>query len=512
MRARARSCGYPWRAALAGALLALATADGCSRAGGGRTVVVGFESVPRTLDPHHHNEVVTWSLLCNFYDALVRFSPAMVLEPSLAVAWEQLDGTHWRFSLRPGVRFHNGGAFSSADVVASFKRALTDPRSMIRHHLVGIRDLCADGELAVLVETAAPAPTLLNRLAFLFIVPAADAASAEISEPVGTGPYRFIERGRDGSVSAGSWRGWWGAPEAARVVFTFVEDDQARLRKLLAGEFDVAVRMPYELPFGEIERAGARVEPQPRMGVQVLVIAAGAATGPARQALADRRVRRALLLALDRRRYVNQLYRGNATVASQYVHPIVFGYDPAISALPFAPDEARRLLAEAGFADGFEVELAHGVQLRSLPAALIADLARIGVRVRSHPLSLGELIDAAHAGKFPLIYYGRTCTTGDASEFLDSSLHSRDPERGLGRENYAGFSDPETDAMLEAAGHEMDVQKRRELLQRAQRRVLEELPALPLTVWWDYTGLSSRIEVIARHDAWLWVAGFRVKR
>ena len=188
--------GGRWaRAAFA---LAAGVAGAC---GGGQPAPldVTLDRVPSTLDPHHHNELVGWSLLCNFYDALVRFSPEMKLEPALAESWSVLDGNRVRFALRRGVRFADGAPFGSADVVASYVRALRDPQSGIRHQLVGIRRVVADGDGAVVFETAAPAPTLVNRLAFLFIVPHAEAARPEITRPLGTGPYRFVERRRDGA-------------------------------------------------------------------------------------------------------------------------------------------------------------------------------------------------------------------------------------------------------------------------------------------------------------------------
>ena len=111
-----------------------------------------------------------------------------------------------------------------------------------------------------------------------------------------------------------------------------------------------------------------------------------------------------------------------------------------------------------------------------------------------------------------MLTYGQACTTGDASEFLDSSVHTRDAEQGLGIENYSGTSDPETDALLEAADREFDPGRRLVLLQQAQRRVLDALPILPLTVRSEFVGVSARVDVPVRYDGWLWVAGFRWRR
>jgi peptide/nickel transport system substrate-binding protein len=473
---------------------------------------VTLDRVPSTLDPHHHNEIVGWSLLCNFYDALVSFSPEMKIEPGLAESWSVLDGNRVRFVLRRGVRFADGTPFTSADVVASFARALRDPRSGIKHQLVGILRAVADGDGAVVFETAAPAPTLVNRLAFLFIVPHAEATIPEITRPIGTGPYRFIERRRDGAVVAQGWAGWHGMPNVGNVVFSFVENEEERGTQFLAGGVDVSAGVVDDL-LGDIDRRqGLRVEPQPNLLVQLLVVAPQAASGEARRALADPRVRRAMLLAIDRAGLVRRVFRGNGSVASEYVHPVVFGYDPDLSVVPYDPPQARRLLAQAGFANGFSVGLAHGSIPPAYVAELVDDLGRVGIRVQPTEYSLSELLRRARAGELPLLTYGRACTTGDASEFLDSSVHTRDVERGLGLENYSATSDPETDALLDAADRTFDPGRRLVLLQQAQRRVLDGLPILPLTVRSEFVGVSARVDVPIRYDDWLWVAGFRWRR
>ena len=475
-------------------------------------LIVNLDRSPATLDPHHHNEVVGWSLLCNFYDALVRFTPEMRIEPSLAESWTLLGGNRVRFALRRGVRFSNGEPFGSADVVASFERALSNPQSKIRHHLVGIKSVVADGDAAVVIETASPSPTLLNRLAFLFVVPRAQASLAEITQPIGTGPYRFVERRKDGSVVAEAWPSWRGTADVRRIVFSFVEDEDRRSDAFVSGGVDVSVRLVDDV-LGEIERhQGLRVKQQPSLMVQILVVAPQAATGEARLALADPRVRRAMLMAIDRDRLIGQVFRGNGAVASQYLQPVVFGYDPELVPVPFDVQHARRLLAEAGFAKGFSVELAHGSISPAYVAGVVGDLGRLGIRVSVKTFTLAELLRRARAGELPLVTYGRACTTADASELLDSSVHTRDAVRGLGLENYSGTSDAGTDALLEAADTEMNPAQRLALLQKAQRRVLADLPILPLTIRPEFVGLSNRIDIPIRFDAWMWAAGFRWER
>ena len=500
-------------AILAAALLAAASLPACRGALGARPLAIAFDDVPATLDPHLHNEVVGWSVLCNFYDALIGMTHEMRLEAGLAVSWRQESPTTWRLDLREGVEFCNGDPFTSADVVASFQRASTHPRSGIRHQLVGIASITPDGDHAVTIVTRKPAPDLLNRLTFLFVVPRRDATANEIAVPVGTGPYRFTARESDGSITARGWRSRRGEPDVRRVRMRFHERvDEAALADLLSGVTDVLGTVEDE-HLGRFEgQRGVRLEPQPRLAVQLLGVASRAAGGTAGAALADPRVRRALLLALNRPAWTGRLFRGNAIVAGQYVHPVVFGFDPGLQPLPYAPDEARRLLAEAGYIDGFEVTLGHGSGLPPIIATIREELARIKVRVTPREAAFGELVRLVRTGEVPLFLYAWACSTGDASDFLNSSLHTRDEALGLGVDNFTGYSDPEVDRLLNAAESEMSFPRRLELLQQAQRRALTALPVLPLTVRWGYVGVSSRVDVVTRLDKRLWVAAFRWRR
>jgi len=499
------------RTALGVALLALlGPLLGCFAHDTDQPVVVAFQNPPSTLDPHLHNEIVAWSLLCNFYDGLVVFDPEMKIQPALATSWEQLEPTRTRVHLRRGVRFHDGSPLAAADVVASFERARSHPGSRIRHHLTGIVAVRADGD-DVVIETAGPAPALLNRLAFVSVVPRALATRDEITEPVGTGPYRFVERAPDGSLSAERFAGWHGRSPVRRVRFTFVEDDSARTAAFLRGEIDVAAAFPEHDARTLGDRPGLRTVAHPQLQVRWLQLNPDAAPPRVGAALSDPRVRRAMLLAIDRQHLANGVFRGFATVASQYVHPVALGYDASLRPAPFNLDEARRLMAEAGFADGFEVELAHGMGAPGFIETVVADLGRIGVRAIPRPMTFPEVMRRAKARELPLSSFGRSCTTADASEVLDAVFHTPDPARGLGEENYASFSDPEVDRLLEAAAVELDPARRVRFLQQAQRRALGALPVLPLVERWGLIGVSARVELTPGYDSWLRVSGFTLR-
>lgn len=490
------------------ALVVTALLAGCGRSPA--PFRIAFEDDVRTLDPHHHNDVVAWSLLSNFFDAVVRFDPEMRLGPGLATHWEYVTSDHLRLYLRPHVGFHDGSPLTAADVAASLLRARDDPASRIRHLLEGVRSVTAFDDLTLDVHTASGSPTLLNRLALVFVVPGSQASRPEITTPVGSGPYRFVRQRGDGTVEAQAFEGWRGRPAIATVEFAFLPDDGDRARRLLTGKADLAVRLSPGAADAIRRRPGQRLTAQPRTAVQIIELNPEHASGATRRALADVRVRRAVLAATDRQRYVNVAFWGSGAVASQYVHPVVFGFDPAVAEIPYDPQQAAALLQQAGVAPGeIELGLGFGSASADLAALVAEDLTRLGVRVHLHQLPFRELIDRPATPQVTMRLFGRMCTTGDAAELFNAAFHSPLADGSYGNENFTGYADPETDALLEAASREMDPQRRLVRLQLAQRRVLEALPILPLTLSWTQVGAREGLEFTPRHDGWLDVASFR---
>ncbi len=460
-----------------------------------RWLTVAFGDGAVSLDPHRGDRGTGWSVLLSFYEPLVAMTPELEPAPALAESWEQLDPTHWRFRLRPGVLFHDGARLTSRDVVASFDRARNLPASAVREYLTCVRSVRTAGDDTVVIESDRPTPNLLRSLEFVLVVPVMLARRDLITRPIGTGPYRFVAQLDDGTVVARAWWGWQGRPQCRNVRFEFLGTNEAALARLLAGRADVCHLVPDDAVADVARVPGLRVERQPRLAVQMLSVDLSVARGEARRALADPRVRRALLLGLDRGRWIDELFHGNGLVASQYVHPSVFGYDPSLSPPPYDPVAARRLLAEAGFPGGFAVALGHDRASADVAAAIARDLASIGVRVELRP----------GLRQAPLLYFSWACSTGDASDFLNCLIRSHHRPAGAAA---MGFADPETDALLERADHETRAERRLGLLQEAQRRTLESLPILPLTIRWGNKGVSSRVEVVNRFDEREVVASF----
>lgn len=489
------------RAALATALLAAAAAllplAGCGeraeKAPAGRLSLVLLGGA-ETLDPQRNREDLTRALLHNFYEGLVELDPELNLRPALAADWSSPSDTVWRLRLREGVLFHDGSPFGPEDVKRTIERARAVPDSTVEPDVRAVREVrVVDGSTVELV-TDRPRPLLLAKLATVPILPRAT-GDAEITVPIGTGPYRYIGRGaRATGVLAGKrFERYWGtAPDFDLFEVHAIQDDGERVR---AAEdwADVVSPYPTESGSGPVP-ARISVVTHPTVTVSFLVCRISAMARGRPSPLRDRRVREALSLAVDRPALVREALPDGGVPLWQLVVPGVHGFDPGLSREPRDVARARELLAEAGHPGGLDLPLVVSPRGRAVAAVLSRQLAEAGIRLVVEPLGWRERYRRMQAGETELALASWTTATGDASGLFEPLLHSAGAGAGAGSENTTGFADPEVDALLERAASEMSPGSRAVLLQAVMRRALAELPLIPLySPSWTYgvrTGLS----------------------
>ncbi len=457
---------------------------------------IALHGDPSTLDPHLQAEAVAQSVLGNIYDSLVTFDPEMRLVPSLVERWESPDDLVWRFHLRPGVRFHDGRPLTSVDAVASLERARSHPRSKRTGTLVPIVGMRAIDERSFEIETATPYPILLNKLAFVHIVPR-DAGDEEIRRPLGTGPYRFASFVAD-PASGGSLLleanpdHWRGPPSEPVVELLFVADPGERLQLLLDGEVDFIDELPPEEAAAVAARHDLRVESRTSLGVAYLQL--DVATPP----FDDPRVRRAVDLALDRRALVAEILHRQGQPVGQMVSANVFGYAADLEPVERDLEAAQLLLAEAGYGEGFATSL----ELREgLSAGPIRDqLAAAGIRLELVERPWSEMYSRLQSGAVGFYFGTWVCTAGDASDLLDQKIHSRDLERGYGPSNSNGYSHPEIDRLIEESGRRLDMVQRLSILKQALRQLAADRAFLPLYTPYGLYGISRQLAWTPRQD------------
>jgi len=411
-----------------------------------------------TMDPHAHVDMVTVAVLGAVYEGLVHFEPGLPVRPWLADSWTTPDDATWTLHIREGVRFHDGSMLEPADVVASIKRARASKVMGHQLHEIDRVRVLDDGAGTIEITTARPAPLLLTRLETVAIVP----RDFDPADPVGTGPYRWLTGSTQGPIQLQRWDGYWrGAPDFGEVNIRFVSFQEEMEELLHEKRLDVVASVTVSYvrdhePQGEWRLVASPAVTTTYLGLNV--------TQPP---LDDLKVRQAINLAVDRPQLVADIFpESTARAARSLVPPEIFGYSPTHRNHDADPVRAREILARVGLPAGTILHLYHIERYTEVAEAIADSLIAVGVETETRAVSIDEFYGGLREGTNQLFLFSWTFGVADASPFLDTIVHSRDPERGLGSFNGAGFSDPELDAMIDEVAHEPRSAVRLERLQQ----------------------------------------------
>jgi peptide/nickel transport system substrate-binding protein len=315
------------------------------------------------------------------YESLVDFDSDHSIRPGLALAWRLIDPTTWEFELRQGVRFHDGTPFTADDVIFSLRRALS-PGSEFAAGVRTVAGVEAAGPHVVRIRTVVPNPILPDELSDIRIMskawaerhsavevaPYSDAEIAYVEDHAnGTGPFALETYTPGARTVLVRNAEWWGLAENPhnidRIVFTAIADPEQRVAALLGGEIDFL----HDPPFAELARLastpGIRLEQTMEFRTIFFGLNQGSpelhsSNAKGTNPLADLRARQAVYQAIDIEAIRTEIMRGLAIPAGMIIQPGMNGYTPEFDArLPYNPDAAKALLAEAGYPDGFEVRL-----------------------------------------------------------------------------------------------------------------------------------------------------------
>jgi peptide/nickel transport system substrate-binding protein len=492
-----RSNGPP---ALAVALLlSLLLAAGCRQPRTPSLIRIAHEADVISLDPAGDAEAVTHSILSNIFESLVAFDRDMKLVPALAATWSTPDEKTWLVELRRGVRFHDGRPLTAVDVKATYDRIRSDPSSGVKGQLATVASVDAVSALSLRITTSEPDPLLLNRLSYVLVAP----ARFDAARPVGTGPYRFVRWERGSVLEVQAFEDHWrGRPPIDRVEFIAVEEGPRSLLALREGQVDVLRPVPEELAAQVRELPG--IDLKMRTGTTSFYLWFDCLRHEERRSpFADRRVRRAVSIAIDRQELVRRV-GGQSLPAYQIVQQGVFGHVSGMPPIVASVDEARRLLVQAGYANGFDQVLVHrrSSTLAAAAAAIKAMLARAGVRLRVEARDWPAVVEGWRTGTLPFFLAAWRFESGDAFSLLRDCLFTRDPVRGTGRYN-AGFSDPEIDRLIQENAQIFGDVDRLRHYEGLMRRVLEDAAVVPLYHRADLYGVSRRVQWEPRLDGML---------
>jgi peptide/nickel transport system substrate-binding protein len=488
------------RAAAATALFACALATpACRRPAASTSVRIAHESDALSLDPTSAQESVTHSILSNFYEPLVAFDRDMSLKPVLATAWNAVDDRTWVFQLRHGVRFHDGKILTAADVKQSLERARIDP-SRIKGQLSTVEAVDAVDDHTLRLRTHRPDPLVIVRLTYV-LVARGFGADDRAARPLGTGPYKIVRWDRGQSLEADAYGDYWnGRPAIDRASFVPVEEGGASVEALRAGHVDILRWVPETMAKDVSALPGVRIQSRAGLASYYLWFNTEAPKTGGATPFADRRVRRAVSLAIDRTAIIKGL-DGNGVVATQLVQKGVFGHVSSLPDLGYDADQARKLLQEAGWGAGFDTVLVHRSQASvTTVARIVRDmLVSVGIRVALDTPEWPVVVSGWTEGRLPFFLAGWRFESGDAASFLRDCLYTRDAEHGTGAYN-AGYSNRHLDRLIDENDQIFGEANRLKHYEMVMRVAMDEMPLVPLYHRLNLYGVSRRVRWEPRLD------------
>ncbi|HYH39100.1 MAG TPA: ABC transporter substrate-binding protein [Azospirillum sp.] len=477
-------------------------------AAGAQELRIALSEEVSTADPQRDNLRSHNSFSRHAFEPLVERDARLQPVPRLATGWRMLDDRRWEFTLRPGVTFHDGSPFTARDVLYSLCRVRVLPGGAVpfKGFLRGVEEVTAPDPGTVIVRTRDPDPGIPSGLGQIAIVRAPAGANAVFhpegctgaawtpqerfddgSEAIGTGPFRLVAFRRDGVSRFERNDAYWGArPAWSAVSIRTIADEVARIRSVIAGESDIIDRVAVETLDFLKSWPGVRVVQAESALLWYMQVDQEREPPPhiagtnGRNPFKDRRVREALSLAISRPALAERVLGGFGAAAGQMVPPGLVGHDPALPPPDHDPDKARRLLAEAGYPDGFEVRFLGLGSRRALIEALEQMLGAIGLRVTVDG-AVGKAYSERRANReFGVLISGWATTSGELGQPLRDVLMTHDRAGGTGTVNFGRYSNRALDALASEALGTVDRGAREERLRTAARLVAEDVAIIPL--------------------------------
>jgi peptide/nickel transport system substrate-binding protein len=458
-----------------------------------------------TLDPHSQNHATTNAILMHAYEGLTRYDKAYKIEPSLATSWQQTTPTQWRFNLRKNVVFHDGSPLTADDVVFSFGR-IKQPQGTMQIYVAGIKEVKKVDDFTVDFILEAPVPILLRNIVDFRIMSKAWAEKNR-SQNVqdykareetfasrntnGTGSYVIKEWAPDQRIVMQASKGWWDKTEGnvTDVIYTPIKSDATRVAALLSGELDLVT----DLPTQDVARLRQTANLKVLEGHEVRTIFIGMdqfnnelqfSSVKGKNPFKDVKVRRALNMAVDRASLQRAIMRGLSIPAAIMVAPGVNGHTTDLDKISAVDvDGAKKLLAEAGYPDGFEFTLDcpnnRYVNDEEICQALVSMWAKAGIKAKLNAMPFANFIPKLLKHDTSAYMLGWGVATYDALYSLQSLVRTKTTGAD-GNFNIGRISNEKLDQMIDAIKIETDITKRDVMLKDALKMTADEALYVPI--------------------------------
>ncbi|MDM0088290.1 MULTISPECIES: ABC transporter substrate-binding protein [unclassified Variovorax] len=494
-----------------------------------QTIRVANQGDALSLDPHSLNESLQLSTTANVYETLVGRNKDLSVAPLLATSWKQTSDTVWRFELRKNVQFHDGTPFTADDVVFSFARAAGEGSDM-KSNTTDIKEVRKINDHVIEIETRGPFPILPEVITQLMILSKKWCEENKATTPVdrrkgientasfkanGTGPFRVRERQPNVRTVFVRNPTYWGKIEgnAQEVIFTPIANPATRVAALVSGEIDVMEPVPVQ----DIARINASPNARVIAGPELRTIFLGMdqkrdelqySNVKGKNPFKDKRVRQAFYQAIDIVGIQRTVMRGASRPTGLMVGPGINGWTEAQDKrLPLDVDGAKKLLADAGYPNGFEVTMNcpndRYVNDGQICQAVAANLAKIGVKINLAAETKGTYFPKVLRRDTSFYMLGWTPTTYDSHNALTALMACPDDKTGAGQFNLGAYCNPKVDELTKKIQSETDKAKRDAMIKEAFDLHTADVGHLPLhqqTLAW---GVSKKVALTQMADNYM---------
>jgi peptide/nickel transport system substrate-binding protein len=439
-------------------------------------LTVGLSAEPSTLDPHLAGEIPAHNITRNIVDSLLVRDEGMRLAPSLAESWRLVSPTTYQFKLRRGVKFHNGEPFNAAAVKFSIERQMNHPKSRAKAALAPVERVEIVDEHTVNVVSKGPFPVLLARNTYagsgsvVMLPPKYFQEKGDdgfAAHPVGTGPFKFVQWAKGDRVVLEANADYWRArPKVQRVTFRFIPETATRIASLLNGETDIVENIPPD----QVDRVASNPSTVVGKTSDGMIVAYYQFDTRMESPVRSKKVREAINHAIDWDTIVRDLLRGHARRRPVPLDPGDFGVHGGAKTFAYDPERAKKLLAEAGYPQGFSFTMptSNGryMQDRAVSEAIAAYLGKVGIKATVQPQEWGVYLKMlAEKRTGPVFIIGWGSGLFDADVLVD--------EFGC-KVTYSTFCNEQVEDFLQKARSEPNPEARRGLYQKAQELLVEE--------------------------------------
>jgi peptide/nickel transport system substrate-binding protein len=461
---------------------------------------IGLSSNPQSADPHFFNNDAMSAMLSHVYETLITLDPETKLVPGLATSWRAVNDNTWEFKLRPGVKFHDGSPLTANDVVFSLSRPATiinSPSSFVQFTR-NITNTKVIDDTTLLLTTATPAPLLPNDLTRIFIVSRKAAEKATTDDfnqnkvAAGTGPFKMVKYTRGEGTQLARNDAYWGTkPAWATVHLRFLPTDSARMSALLSGDVQMVENVQANLvsqfksnkDLTVFEKVSSRVLflfTDHRDTSPYVTDTAGKPLE--KNPIQDARVRLAMSKLIDRNVLAERVLDKLGVPTGNLAAPGMFGFNPKLKPEPFDMEGAKKLLAEAGYPNGFGLTI-FGPNDRYINDEQVMQtigqmFSRGGIATKVTVTPMSNFVGQASKKTLGVGLLGWGVGGGEPSSPLRGLLATTNSEKGLGGNNWSSYSNPAYDKLITDALSTVDDKKREKLMQDAAELALKKDQAI----------------------------------